>query len=467
MRRRLLLSGLLNVTVIVALLIVPFAVTQARYQVLRTLEGQRTSALSLAPELGAMMRTDLRQSMAQVLSSGAGPNRSLVLYDQAGNVRSQAGPRGPAELTQHREWIARVGRGLTSVAPSPGLLPNAALVSAVPVRQGEQTLGALVVIDGQGEVRRSILREWAKLLLAGLAVMLGALIVALPLTRWMLRPIGELDTAMQSVSRGAQTQRLNERTGPQELRSLSRTFNVMAEAVHDSFQRQQSVAADASHQLRTPLTALRLRIEQLGLRIEQRSDPDRHDLHVAHQRATTELKRMQDIIEQVLASVGPGAVDSALQAQRVADIIADRSADWVSIGRNSGTEVLIDIEQVNSESSVLLPDGGLVLILDSLVDNALKYSPPDSIVALTGFQSGDSIELTVSDAGPGLPQDELELAFRRHWRADRVADTFGTGLGLPIARNLARYGGGDLHLERNADGRGLRAVLRLPLHHRG
>ena len=191
-----------------------------------------------------------------------------------------------------------------------------------PVGRDAQVLGAVVLVAPTSPVQESVSRWLLLLVVAGLAtLLLTAYGVVVPFVGWILRPVHELDLTARRLAHGELSSRVPHRTGPPELQDLATSFNVMADHVETSQQQQRDLVADAAHQLGNPLTALRLRVENLGV---AGADPDQVDT------ALEETDRLNTIVESLLdlSQVGAhrvetGCVDVAADPAPVRDVGAD------------------------------------------------------------------------------------------------------------------------------------------------
>lgn len=299
--------------------------------------------------------------------------------------------------------------------------------------------------DGQWAVFDHRITEqlfaWPHRLLLTLAVLL-VFVVALALlaVRWLTRPLAVLGNAAEQLGRDIQSPPLPE-SGPQEVQRAARAFNLMQTRLVRYIQDRTRVLAAVSHDLRTPITRLRLRaesIEDATLRTKIEKDLDEMDAMVA---ATLDFMRSADSREP-LQPVDVGALLESLQA------------DAEEAGRT-----------VRIEGKPLAPYNARPLALkrclDNLIGNAVKYGQRAHVRI---DDSAEQLRIVIADEGPGIPDAELERVFEPFHRLEgsRSRDTGGVGLGLGIARNIARAHGGDLTLRNRPQGKGLEAVLTLP-----
>lgn len=367
--------------------------------------------------------------------------RGLLLADSAGVPpgQSYAGrPEIAAALDGRDEQISR--RSAT--------LGEEILATAVPVVERGRTAGAVRITQSvaavDDAVRSSILN------VAGLAavVLALALIAGYLIAQQIARPIRRLDRTAQRVAAG-DLDAAAPVEGSTEQRSLARSFNEMTGRLKRLLGVQQEFVADASHQLRTPLTGLRLRLEGLG-------ESHRGDIALEGEvdAALREVDRLSLIVEELLILSRAG--ESELPGERLdlAEAVRRAAARWEAAAGER--RIALAVETTEPANGFCAgPD--LDRCVDVLVENALLYAPPSSTVTLSAAPG----RVTVLDEGPGLAAGEEEAVFERFARGSagrRVPS--GTGLGLPIARELARQWGGDVRLS-NRDRGGLCAVIEL------
>lgn len=322
------------------------------------------------------------------------------------------------------------------------------LATAVPVVHGRQTIGAVRITQSVAAVHRAVRNTILDLALLGGVVLLLGLAAGALVARRVAEPIRRLDVAAHRVAEGDLEARV-EIEGSAEQRSLGATFNEMTARVQRLLRGQQDFVADASHQLRTPLTGLRLRLE--GLRDRHSADPaTARELEAAMR----EIDRLSHMVDELLVLSRAG--ERELPGERVELEAAARRAleRWRKEAgdRGIGLELLID----GPPGSTKCAFADLDRTLDALLENALRYSPSASSVQIA-CRPG---RIEVLDQGPGISPGEP--VFDRFFRgsAGRQGPA-GTGLGLPIARELAREWGGEVELT-NRDGRGARATMSMP-----
>lgn len=298
--------------------------------------------------------------------------------------------------------------------------------------------------DGQWatvEPPRGWIDPWqARLLMAlGITALLLTPVVWL-MARRLTRPIRAFAQAAERLGADPEAEPLTP-SGPTEVRTAIAAFNDMQAAIRQHMrQRTQTIAAIA-HDLRTPLTRLRFRAEQA---------PD-----ALRDRMAGDVEEMDALIGQALAFARG---ETRAERRDPLDLSA-LAADCVSGFGETGAD--ITFEGGNDALPVEGDPAGLRRAVSNLIDNGLKFAGSARVAA---FRLGDAAVITVSDAGPGLAEDELETVFEPFYRGERSRSrqTGGAGLGLAVARQAARAAGGEVTLSNRAGG-GLEARLTLPL----
>lgn len=352
------------------------------------------------------------------------------------------------------DW-PEVDRALASAVPQTGERYSAALGDslfyvAVPVLSGDARLGVVRITAPEAVVSQRVGSQVTGLALVALISLAIPVAVAVLLAGTVTRPLRRLQTATERIAGGDLAARADADEGPPELRALAGSFNSMAGQMERMVDSQRAFAGTASHQLRTPLTALRLRIEQLRTVVgEQPGGPGAVD------EALAETDRLHRMIEGLLALTRADGATAPLADVPLAEIAAERVAAWEPLAAERGVELLLD---PTTPGVVRALPGAAEQVLDNLIDNALEVSPAGSRLTVGIERSAGWVELHVVDRGPGMSEAERAQAFERFWRGASGAPG-GSGLGLAIVRQLAEAGGGAAEL-RAAPGGGIDAVVR-------
>jgi signal transduction histidine kinase len=320
---------------------------------------------------------------------------------------------------------------------------GAPLVVAQPVITGGDVTGAVITLSPTERLRRAVARDWLIVVGGELIALIGCALLASRLNRWIHRPVHDLDQTAHEIATGRMAARALDGSGPPELRHLTGSFNVMAANVERIVQRQRNFLADASHQLRNPLSALLLRLDTLA--IGAPDDP-------AVDAAAREGRHLAGILERLLELAHADETHARPEPVDLASLADERVEAWTTAAQAKA----MTLERTGSATTEIVADPVAVAsALDVVLDNAIKFAPRDSVVEVHVADGA----LAVRDEGPGLRADELRRAGDRFWRARRHQNVDGSGLGLAIARALLEQSGGRLELKPRRP-RGLDACLR-------
>ncbi|MDS0139731.1 MULTISPECIES: HAMP domain-containing sensor histidine kinase [unclassified Amycolatopsis] len=344
--------------------------------------------------------------------------------------------------------------------PTGVLMPwdSTPLVLAEPVLADGEVHGAVLTVSDTGAERADVLWWWLLLAAGGILAFTLALAVAIPVVRWILRPVHRLDDAtgalVASVVSGREAEPVGESGGPPELRQLGRSFDRMASSVSGALAAQRAFVADASHQLRNPLTALKIRLGNLEGHVDD--EPAAADLEAAR----VDAGRLHQILDGLLSMARAEASGGELDPVVLDEVVADRVADWSVVGE--ARDVRLVVETSGDGARVCMPPRGAETILDALLDNALKFTAAGTEILVAVARSGDRVRLSVRDHGPGLPPEELDRALDRFWRSPAHQNVPGSGLGLAIVSEIVAHSDGELALEL-PEGGGLRISMVFPV----
>jgi two-component system OmpR family sensor kinase len=383
------------------------------------------------------------------------PGIYVQVLDRAGAVllSSTNLPRGglpvPADLVQQ----ALAGRQTTITVPIG--LERVRLLGRPVLAEG-RVLGAVIV----GESLHFLdvtLRDLRRLLgLATLLAMLLALVGGWWLRRQAMRPVAEVTRVARDI---AATGRFERRIAiPQtqdELRDLAATFNEMLARLERTFRRQRDFLADASHELRGPLTVIRGNLELLQMDL---AEVERGQ---SAAEATEEVKRMSRLVSDLLFLAAEDAQErlerQAVPLHELVSAAAERAR-----GLDAGTH---DVTIISNDPTVVWGDRDrLGQMLWNLVENGLRYTEPGGTIALGLHNHGPVAELTVADTGVGIPAEHLPHIFERFYRVDgaRSRRHGSTGLGLAIVKQVAEAHGGQVRV-RSEPGAGTTFTVALPI----
>jgi two-component system osmolarity sensor histidine kinase EnvZ len=374
-----------------------------------------------------------------------------LLVDLARNEGVRVYPLEPQD--QIEAWPDRQIGQLVEAKLKELLGPRTLVASKV---NGEKALWVSFDIEGDQywliadpkRLERQLGGNWLQV--SATAVLL-ALIGAMLISRLVNRPLANLARSLERLSRGERPSRLRE-TGPTEISELNRRFNQLAGDLHAMEADRAVVLAGVSHDIRTPLTRLRLEIELSKLD------------EASKESMVEEIDRIDSIVRQFIEFARPA--EFAIEVVEVDSVVEQLTRAYA----REKAEGLLML-QVRLEAGLTWQGNTIILqrILANLLDNAMKYgrSQKDGVarVDLLGRRRGRLIELVVRDQGPGVPDEALERLARPFARLDpERGGVGGSGLGLAVVSRLARRAGGDLALE-NALAGGL--LVRVTLNDQG
>jgi signal transduction histidine kinase len=316
----------------------------------------------------------------------------------------------------------------------------------VPGDSGAGRVGTVVLARPSSAVDREAGVLWAVIAAVAAAGLVAAALIAIALARWVSSPLRELEGAAQALGSGSLSTRSPAGRGPSEIRRLASNFNLMAARLEALVRGNQATPADVSHQLRSPLAALRLRLELLA---QDSDDAAQAELAGAQE----EIARLSRMVNGLLAVARAENIDTPQVDLQADQLIRTRVAAW----RPAADERSVRLETDLQPASARMSEGHLEQILDNLIANALDALPAGGTVWLAAVASGDVIKITVADDGPGMPKQQQERAFRRF----ATSNGGGTGLGLAIVDRLAVASGGTVTLS-DTPGGGLTVTIELP-----
>jgi two-component system, OmpR family, sensor kinase len=367
--------------------------------------------------------------------------RGLLIADSAG--RSGSYRDRPEIRTALEEGRIAQGRRFSDT------LGESVLYTAVPIVQGDDRVGAVRVTQRVDAIDQRVRRDIFGLIGIGLIALVLALAFAWVLAETLARPLQRLAAAARRVEAGDLEARA-EPEGSAEHREVAHAFNDMTERLGQVLEAQRQFVANASHQLRTPLTGLRLRLEAASLK----AGPE---LSGELEAAEREVERLARLLTALLTLAREGDRPAASAAVSLSAAVEQAAERWSERAAKGDHCLVVDCR---SAAFARASEEDLAIVLDNLIENALKYSPGGTVAVECGEEGGE-VYVAVMDEGPGLEQGEEQRVFERFARGSGGRRSPGTGLGLALVETLARRWGGSARLANRAEG-GTRAEIRLP-----
>ncbi|MGL6278440.1 MAG: ATP-binding protein [Gaiella sp.] len=448
MTTRLLVTMLALTAVLLGVLVVPLGLESARSE-RRDLEAKverdAAAVASLAEDaLEAGVRPAGLDRLAERYERETGGR--IVVVDAEG--RSLVDPdTAVGRDFSTRPEVATALTGEISVGTRRSQTLGAGLLYvAVPVASGGTVRGAVRITYPTTTADERVRNTWLALGAISVLALAIASGLAVWLARWASRPLVRLEAAAEGVAAGNLAARAPVE-GPPEVRAVASSFNAMVGRVESMLEDQSAFVADASHQLRTPLTALRLRLENLAA--DQGADSD------ALQAATAEIDRLAELVDGLLALARSEAGVQRAETVDLSALASERVAAWEALAVERGASI-----SYRGRGGVAASAGRdrVEQTVDNLLSNALEAVGRGGAIVVDVEARPDAAELAVRDDGPGLTDDDKRRAFDRFWRG---RETSGSGLGLAIVRRLVELDGGTVSLT-DAAGGGLVVVVRYP-----
>lgn len=451
MTRRI-LAALVGLTaVLLAAVVVPLGAVAAHHDEQVFVERTEAAALGLANQAEERLADEQDAGSTGPLRASDARDRISVL-DVHGNPA--AGAPNDVPISARDRSAALLGQRSEHWSDDPDQF-----VVVLPVTSSGRVVGIAALARSAEPLNSEQARLWFGLSAAGVAALLAAVILALALARWVGRPLRRLEAATARFGEGRLSSRASTSSGPAETRQLAATFNQMAGRLEGLLASQRNVLADVSHQLRTPLAALRLRLELLREDVTGATGTDLD-------RTLAEVNRLSHLVDGLLAVARAENTTASPQTIDVAAVTAGRVDAWTPVAEDSDVRLSLT---TGGPAFALATSGHLEQILDNLLANAIEATPAAGRISVEVTTAGSAVRVVVSDTGPGMTPQAREQALRRFWSespegsgaAGAPGDRHGTGLGLAIADRLLAVDQGSLTLGAGSEG-GLVATVELP-----
>lgn len=421
-------------------------------------ETMRVARLASAQlEKGAQEGRDCRSYTSAEFEAFVGPGARIYL--ESLNVCPGTGrsifPKPSPQLRAAVDQGLVDAQGFARISPS--AIPGGRdyVATAAPLRLRGQSFGSLIIVKPRDEVRSAVADVAPRLALAALVGLVPAVFLTLLMTTRLTRPIREMREATDRVAGGDLGTEV-QRAGTADLDALADDFNIMVSRLRQRDAQSRDFLMKITHDLRTPLTAIRGHAsalldgvvpDDLRSRSLEAIEGEAHRLETMV-RDLLDLSRMEaEQFRLTVAECDPGpVVDHAISAHAV------RAAE-------KGVKLK---GHVHIREGIITDPDRLGQIVGNLVDNAVRWTPTGGTVTVTASSVAErGLQVEVTDSGPGVPPDQRELVFSPFQSSETPDGSTGTGLGLAICRQLARALGGDVTVDGGPEG-GARFVLRLP-----
>jgi len=387
-------------------------------------------------------------------------DKFVQIVGMDGRVMARSVTLGSARLPTKPGLLTRLQEGQTVFETVEDFGEEPVRMVSLPVDTGGTRYAVQVAmsLDDAYAVLRS-----ARLLFTGMAVsiLVGVGLIGVLLTRRALRPIDRIVSRAREIGEGSLSERLPRPAQQDEIGRLVDTLNEMLGRIEGSFEIQRRFTADAAHELQSPLSRLRTELE-----VTLRRHRDTAEYEDTLRSCLDKVERLSILTRELLtlarldAEQGRAAAAGTVPLAPLLEGVVRRLASEAERRR-----VTIAVHPSQALSlSVRCAEGLADLVFTNVLDNAVKFSPPGGQVVIDTAAEGAAVVVAVSDAGPGIPADEIPRVFERFYRGRvaRANDSRGFGLGLAISRTVVENHGGQMSVE-SAAGRGATFRIRFPV----
>jgi signal transduction histidine kinase len=438
-RRRLLLALVGLTAAILIGAVIPLGLRASAHDYANYVEDAQSRAMMAGAAAEEVLADHVSGSgLSQDLTAAAHGGDGLAALSPDGAVIRRAGPPVvvPSRLIGQAE---RGGRPVTDVSHDRVLV-------VVPVRSGGHTVGVVALLRPTERLEFGLRTFWMTLVLIAAAALAAAVLIGLGLSRWAARPLAVLDSTARKLGDGDLSARAEAAACPAEFRRLATTFNTMAGRLETLVHENRAVIEDVSHQLRTPLAALRLRLDLLAQESGESS--------AEFTGALGEVARLSRLVDGLLAVARAENATPVAVTVRADQVVAERIAAWAPVAAEQGIWLT---SPPMPPAPALIADGYLEQILDNLIANAVEALGDGKRITVHATTVQERVLVVVEDDGPGMSEAEMDRAFRRF----ATSTAGGSGLGLAIVYRLASSSGGSARLTRT-EGGGLTAIVDIP-----
>ncbi|MEN9740647.1 MAG: hypothetical protein RLZ72_913, partial [Actinomycetota bacterium] len=342
----------------------------------------------------------------------------VIVTNSAGIVELTSNPAELAigdDFTNRPEIAAALSGNVSSGERWSKTLQSNLVYVSVPVISGTTIYGVVRLSFPHGGIDAAVAQQTQFLWWVAAAAIALSIVMSWVLSGVVTGPLRRIEKQANTLATGDFSTRLPVNKGASEIESLTTAFNTMADRLESLLRQQRAFASDASHQLRTPLTALLLRLERAREALPKSA-------RVAADRLTdaeTEVARLNTIVEGLLAIARSEGGARELERLDVAVIAQDRVESWRALAEERGITMAYDGEtSAVARAIASAPEQ----IIDNYIDNAIAHSPSGTSVVVRCRRTGSSVTVEVIDSGTGLTPEQCERAFDRFWRADSTTE---------------------------------------------
>ena len=405
--------------------------------------------------LDRLNQENVAQAMAVVEETGLS---RILVTDSAGKVLYDTRETNDAlgEYSFYTEIVqALLGNDMASSSYRDGAFRSRA---ASPVLYQNQIIGAVYAYEYDAEQAALLEGLQSNLLRLSAGLGVAALCLSGLLSRALTRKIGQLLTAIRKVREGAYSHRAQVR-GHDEIAQLAEEFNSLTDRLQTTENARRRFVSDASHELKTPLAAIRLLTDSILQTEDMNADTTREFVEDIGREAQRLSRITEDLLR--LTRLDSGIQDAAYPVS--VSRVLERVVRMLGVVARE-KEVTLTYE-TDEDAVVRATEDDIHQILYNLMENGIKYSGSMGFVHTTLKTVGDTVVISVEDNGIGIPDEDMEHVFERFYRVDknRSRAVGGTGLGLSIVSDTVRRRGGSIRAQHRQSGSGTVFIVELPL----
>jgi signal transduction histidine kinase len=450
LRVRLLAAFAYVLVLVIVALEVPLILNVSRRVDAEVKAQAAAQAQLVAASASAELEDDDTRALANIADKAARElGGRVIVVGKDGELVADSSDLEAASYRDRPEIAAALGGRVAQGRRFSDTLGESILYTAVPVVIGNDVEGAVRVTQSVDAIDRRVRRDVLGLIGIGVIALVLGLAFAWILAGTLARPLQRLAKTARRVEAGDLGARA-EPEGSSEHREVAHAFNDMTERLGQVLEAQRQFVANASHQLRTPLTGLRLRLESASLK----AGPELAGELAAAER---EVERLARLLTALLTLAREGDRPSGGATVSLPDAVEHARERWADRADQSGHQLLVDCR---GDALVRASEEDLAIVLDNLIENALHYSDGGAVSVECGLQDNEAY-LAVVDEGPGLAPGEEQGVFERFTRGSGGDRVGGTGLGLALVATLARRWSGSARIANRPEG-GARAEVRFP-----
>ncbi len=379
-------------------------------------------------------------------------NGSRFQNPEAANVLTSGKSTGNIYQTgDHASWAEYALGSISGVDLMTGIYAAAITTDA-------GIIGAIIYISQAEEIYQGLRSIRFKITLWLAVIALMALLMSMFVVRTITRPIGDLNEGISRMAKGDLSSRVKVR-GKNEFAQLAIAFNSMSERIEQFDKARNQFVSNASHELKTPLSTMKILIETLIYQETYDAGMQKEFLGDINK----EIDRLSGIISDLLTLVNFDSGGIRLKAAdvRIASIVQEQTQRLLPLAREQGIEINC---MVKDPCDTVGDATKLQQVFYNVIDNAIKYTPRGGKVSIEVSKSGKKALVKVSDTGIGIPDADLPHIFDRFYRVDkaRSRETGGTGLGLSIVKQVLMMHGGDITAT-SKEGAGTTFTIEMPI----